>query len=310
MLVLHQPVVTAFQTGPVAASEFLYQTKQQGTQWEQKSRSLRSCISSSAVALAFWDSWLFGDLVTFWICLLLVYTFANSSFGCYKPYMHPLGLFESYFLPHLVFCMGSCCVWLSWNKGIHTMFLCFAWPRSLRLVMALMLQYNLHITVHNWCWLAGRRGQPFGYKHAPHCTDSPKSLLAEHSSPWMHQMFCLQGVSTKGACGNSLNNQCLFLAMAVTVADEVYMTPRPSIFLNRGDAVSTGWGCFFFLPLLSTVPAACQWLSLSQLEPTASHPALVSPGGWHFLGKSVPLRRCAPWGRKSTGNCCVLQIVL
>lgn len=246
--------------------------------WEQKSRSLRSCTSSSAVALAFWDSWLFGDLVTFWICLSLLCTFANSSFGCYKPYMHPLGLFASYFLPDLVFCMGSCCVWLSWNKGIHTMFLCFAWPRSLRLVMALMLQYNLHITVHNWCWLAGRRGQPFGYKHTPHCTDSPKSLLAERSSPWMHQMFCLQGVSTKGACGNSLSNQCLFLAMAVTVADEVYMTPRPSIFLNRGDAVSTGWGCFFFSSITFHSPS-CLPMAVS-----------VSVGANCFTSSS-----CFPW---------------
>lgn len=180
--------------------------------------------------------------------------------------------------------------------------------------MALMLQYNFLITVQNWCWLAGRRGQPCGYKHAPHSTDSPKSLLAENSSPWMQQVFYLQGVSTKGACGNSLSNRCLFLAMAVTVADEVYTTPRPSIFLNRGDAVSTEWGsCFFAITFHSPscLPMAVSSVSVA-LEPIAPHPALVSPGGWHFLGKicATEEKRCAPWGQKSTGNCSVLQIFL
>lgn len=75
---------------------------------------------------------------------------------------------------------------------------------------------------------------------APHCTDGPNSILTEHFYPSMYKVVYFQGVGTKGDCGNSLSNQCLVLAMAVTIADEAYMTPRPSIFLNRGDAVSTG----------------------------------------------------------------------
>lgn len=95
-------------------------------------------------------------------------------------------------------------------------------------------------------------------------------------------MVYFQGVGTKGACGNSLSNQHLFSAMAVTVADEAYMTPSPSIFLNGGDAVSTGGEVTGFFPLFCHSPS-CSPMAVSlvsvDLEPTASHPDLMSPEG-------------------------------
>lgn len=44
----------------------------------------------------------------------------------------------------------------------------------------------------------------------------------------MYEVVYFQGVGTKGAYGNSLSNQPLFLAMAVTTADEASVTPGPS----------------------------------------------------------------------------------
>lgn len=87
-------------------------------------------------------------------------------------------------------------------------------------------------------------------KDAPHSTESPNSILTEHSHPWVCEVVYFQGVGTKGACGNSLSNQHLFLAMAVTIADEASVTPRPSIFWNSRDAVSTGWGNWVFSIIL------------------------------------------------------------
>lgn len=103
-------------------------------------------------------------------------------------------------------------------------------------------------------------------KDAPHSTESPNSILTEHSHPWMYEVVYFQGVGTKGACGNSLSNQHLFLAMAVTIADEASVTPRPSIFWNSRDAVSTGWGNWVFFHHFAMVPDAHPWLLLlSQL---------------------------------------------
>lgn len=41
---------------------------------------------------------------------------------------------------------------------------------------------------------------------APHSTDSPNSILTEHSYPWIYEGVYFQGVGTKQACGNSLSN--------------------------------------------------------------------------------------------------------
>lgn len=102
-------------------------------------------------------------------------------------------------------------------------------------------------------------------------------------------MVYFQGVGTKGVCGNSFSNR--HLVLAVTVAAEVSMTPRQSILLNRGDAVSTGRGNWFFSIIFhnpSCSPVAASLVSVD-LEPTASHPYLISPGEWHFMSKSVLL---------------------
>lgn len=190
--------------------------------------------------------------------------------------MHPLGLLAPCFTAAAPFCI------------LHGWVMCFAWPRNLRLRMALKLLNNfLSLPWRNDCCLDKKRGEPVGMPQeqpemytwplgcpglggqslhlpaagsahvlqlsgqldhllpagegakilllagraitqvggrwlfpsatwylrcgwqdndAPHSTDSPNSILTEHSYLWIYEGVYFQGVGTKQACGNSLSN--------------------------------------------------------------------------------------------------------